>query len=163
MVSCVSGAVLTAAPGGYQPGVVHCLTLKRAPVRLAASHVLGLLVDHYYRLVRRDGPGREWVAETASYYFALRDGVDREILAYHFHPHVESVAYPQLHVGPGAVNQESLIRAGLSAQHNALRADVAGAHLPTGSIVLRLLVRPLITPFGVGARRRDWRSILADG
>lgn len=150
-------------PGGREPGVVHCLSLAPAPVRVTADVPIGLVIDHYYRLARPDGHGREWVAETASYYYALRDAANREILAYHLHPQVERVPYPHLHLGPGAVSQASLLRAGLSAQHNALRPDVARAHLPTGLVALRWLVRMLLTQFGVRERRRDWPRVLGDG
>ena len=56
------------------------------------------------------------------------------MIAYHRQPHVGGMTYPKLHVWPGAVRGEVLERAGLSAQANALRTDLAGAHLPTGPL-----------------------------
>jgi hypothetical protein len=88
-------------------------------------------------------------------------GGGREVLAYHLHPQVDQVPYPHLHIGPGAVEEASLVRAGLSEQHSALRPAIARAHLPTGLVALRWVVRMLITQFGVTALRRDWPSILS--
>lgn len=156
----VTTAHLRISPGGYEPASApHGLTLGADPAPLAGPGGLSVSIRHYYQLVRSD-VGADWLAETAAYYYSLADRDGREVLAYHWHPMTPAVTSPHLHIELGAVRREVLERAGLTTAHNALRRDLAGAHLPTHQIGLTEFIRMLITQFGIPPRRRDWERLL---
>ena len=78
--------------------------------------------------------------------YALYDVDGREVVAYHWHPEGRSgVTTPHLHLGTGA---------------SVGRRDLAGAHLPTGRILLEDVLRLGVAELGVRPLRRDWREIL---
>jgi len=129
-------------------------------VRLAGQAELALSLRQWYRLVSQPDERDLWNVVTAGYEYAILDGDEREIVAYHWHPHVPDVPFTHLHVGHGAVSRQLLVRAGLTADHNALRPDLAGAHLPTGDVAMTDVVRLVITHFRVGPLRADWAMVL---
>ena len=166
-VSCVSDTVVLVSRGGYAPAAAnaphHSLTLSDYTTRLAGPGRLSLGVEIQYRINPTRGERGRWQAEVAAYYYGLYDVDAREILAYHWHPHVENVPFAHLHVSHGAVQRTVLDRLQLSAAHNALRPDLAAAHLPTGQIALQTVLRLAIEQFQVlprPAHRADWREIL---
>lgn len=114
---------------------------------------------HFYRIVATDG-GRGWEVLTAAYYYSIWDRAGREILAYHWHPDVPDVAFPHLHISPGAVASDLLARAGASTAHNGLWPPLAGAHLPTGFTSLHTFLWLAVAQLGVQPRRAEWREIL---
>ena len=160
--SCITDAVIVVGRGGYQPAdAPHELTLGAGvPVRLAGTGRIALAVGQKYRIVRASGDRGPWQVEIAAYYYALDDADGREILAYHWHPRVQKVPFPHLHISHGAVSRELLDRAQLSLSHNSLRPDLAGAHLPTRQITLDEVLRLAIEQFGVEPRRDDWDAVL---
>ena len=96
---------------------------------------------------------------TAAYQYGVDDTNGREMFAYHWHPHVEGVAYPHLHISRGAVMQAfDAVR--LSPSRNALQPQLADAHLPTRRIALEDVLRLLIEQFAVVPRRGDWDAAL---
>jgi hypothetical protein len=119
-------------------------------------------VRQRYRLVDAGGAARRWRAATTGYDFALYDDEQKEILAFHWHPGSRSrVSAPHAHIGPGAVNQADLARAGLPPGSVALRDDLGKAHLPTGPISLVQVVRLAIEDFSARPLLGNWVSILS--
>jgi hypothetical protein len=116
-------------------------------------------MDHHYRIIRPAAGGR-WKVQTAAYYYAFDDADGHEILAYHWHPSEGGVRFAHLHIGSGAVDAAVLLAAQRSPQHNALRPDVAAAHLPTGRVALEDIVRLAIEQFHVPPRRKAWDETL---
>jgi hypothetical protein len=88
-----------------------------------------------------------WEAQLAGYIYTLADDDDRLVISYHWHPRGRShVDWPHLHFGSGARIE---------------RADLAGAHLVTGTVVLADFVRMLVEEFAVPPLRPDWESVLS--
>ena len=161
-VACVTDAVLVVGAGGYRPaGSPHQLTLgDGTPVQLSGAGRICLAVRQLYHIVPPSAAPAHWLVEVAAYYYTIEDADRREILAYHWHPDVPQAAFPHLHVSHGAVQRELLARADLPLSHNALRADLAKAHLPTRRISLAAVLRMAITQFGVTPRRADRQEVL---
>jgi hypothetical protein len=138
------------------------MTLGVLPVRLAGPARIAVTADHHYRLVPA-AAGAGWRASTAAYLYSILDEHGREILAYHWHPSLtsqEQVAYPHLHIGPGAVDMALLEAAQRSRQHNPLRSEFHRLHLPTRRIALEDVVRLGIEQFHVRPARADWSCVL---
>jgi hypothetical protein len=164
-LSCVTRDVLVVNAGGYAPSAVdrepHMLTFARDPVLLGGPAQLVLSANHRYRVLRPGSAG-PWRVQTAAYYYRFEDILGRELLALHWHPEtVPDVPYPHLHIGRGVVAMESLIAAGLSAQHNALRPEIAGAHIPTSRIALEHVLELAIRHFSVPPLRPDWEAVFS--
>jgi hypothetical protein len=160
-VACVTKEVLILTPGAYRPGdETHSLRFARGTVQLASANAFSLALEYQFRIERSAADSNIWEARQVAYYYYFDDLQGREIFAYHWHPHVEGMTYPHLHISPGAVRSAVIERAGLSEQANALRADLAAAHLPTGPIALERVLWLAIAQFGATPLRRDWRRLL---
>ena len=86
--------------------------------------------------------------EETGYRYAVIDAEGRDVLEYHWHPVGESpVVAPHLHIGYGAMIG---------------RAEIGGAHLPTGQVTISDILRMLIRDFSIAPRRSDWESVLDD-
>jgi hypothetical protein len=164
-VACVTDRIINISPSGYQPSdTPHRLTLgDGAPVWLTTRPSsgptrLGLSVLQAYRIVRTAERGR-WKVQTAAYQYGVDDADGREMFAYHWHPHIEGVAYPHLHIGRGAV-MPAFDGVRLSPGRNALQPQLAAAHFPTRRVALEDVLRLLIEQFGVLPRRREWDTAL---
>ncbi len=149
---------MRAAPGGRFNEGYFIAFQAGVPVRLRSPARLDITVEQYCRLMPNEGSSG--FLSVVGYVYAFHDDDGREVLAYHRHPAVESAAYPHLHLGHGAVRAQILEQAGLTPAHNALRPDLAGAHLPTAEVTLTQVLRMAIEQFGVEPRRNDWASIL---
>jgi hypothetical protein len=139
---CITDAHLAASADWLEPSspAAQPHTVSFAfPVPLAGPARIALSADHHYRITRADGSSR-WKITTAAYYYAFDAQDGGEILAYHWHPGRDNVSFPHLHVSRAAVDSALLAAAQRSPQTNALRADLAGAHLPTGRIALEDVV-----------------------
>jgi len=163
--ACVTPHKVVISRGGREPSLSHALphTAKFAsdPAPLGGSGLL-LSVAHHYRVVRAGERG-PWRVQTAGYYYGFDDADGREILAYHWHPvDVPDVPFPHIHVGPGVVRRESLSLGGLSLRHNAVRADVGRAHLPTRRIAFEDVVRLAIEQLGVEPLHAGWDAVLRE-
>jgi hypothetical protein len=110
----------------------------------AAADTFYLTVALHFRITEETGTRRGYRVTTTAYYYALLDAGEKEIIAYHWHPHGD-VAFPHLHICSGA-------KVG--------RVEMRNAHIPTGRIALEDLLRMTITEFGVVTRRDDWPEIL---
>jgi hypothetical protein len=143
-LSCVTDAVLYCrlAPGARLDGTATLLPQTRLK---AVTETFYLSVTLYFRFIEGTGAPGPYRVTTTAYYYSLFDSDEREIIAYHWHPHGD-IAFPHLHICAGA-------RIG--------RADLRDAHIPTGRIALEDLLRMAITEFGVVPRRDDWREALA--
>lgn len=98
-----------------------------------------------FRVTEEAGTRDPYRVTTTAYYYSLLDAAEKEIIAYHWHPH-GNVTFPHLHICSGA-------RVG--------RADLRNAHIPTGRVSMADLLRMVITEFGVAPRRADWADVLA--
>jgi len=88
------------------------------------------------------------MVDVVGFYYTIYDSGQREVLLYHWHPHGNSpVETPHLHLEQGA---------------EVGRAEVRDAHLPTGDVSLKAILRVLIEEMSVRPRRSDWESILAE-
>lgn len=144
-LSCVTDQVARAT--GFDPAAgFHALVLARGEsVRLASPAGLALRVTENFELVQNLAVRDRWQIVVSGYWYAIeRLNTEEEILAFHWHPHVESVTFPHLHLG------------------RALGADVAfaKAHVPTGQLTLRAVLHLLIRDLDVRPRRPDWRGVL---
>ena len=147
LLSCVTSSVVDVAGGYYPAQVPHRLTLNGGvSVALDGPSRLRLELQQYYRIVETGRPGALWMVDVVGYYYAIHDSEEREVLLYHWHPHVNSpVVIPHLHLEQGA---------------QVGRAEVREAHLPTGEVSLNAILRVLIEEMGVRPRRSDWESIV---
>ena len=84
-----------------------------------------------------------WKVSTTAYYYAVHNGHQREILAYHWHPNV-GPKYPHLHL-----SKASNITTVLSKKH-----------IPTRRIALEEMLRFLIEELGVKPLRDNWSQTL---
>jgi len=155
-----SAIIVSGTVAARDSGNVGYFGLSEDPLWLPGTDGLGLSLDLTYRVHQLPATRHGWAVSESSYYYALLDRNQREILAYHWHPHVEGMTYPHLHVSSGAVHGDVLERAGLSEQANALRADLAAAHLPTAPTALESVLWLAIAQFSAAPLRSDWRRLL---
>ncbi len=111
-------------------------------MRLRGDPPISVSIVQRYRIFQNGD--RPWAAATVAYHWAILDGSEREIIAYHWNPE-QRVAFPHLHLGPAA-------GLGTSRLHK--------IHLPTGYLVLPDIIGLLITQFVVRPRRADWKQVL---
>jgi hypothetical protein len=147
VTSSVTPVIFTRPTIRRQPDVLVDVLLGRGePVRLRGPERIQLRVRLRVRVFQAQPPRGLWEAQTAAYEYRLSDQDDREILAYHWHPEGPShVLTPHLHLGPAAEVGRALLLA---------------AHLPTGQVTLREVLRLAIETFGVEPARRDWERVL---
>ncbi len=92
------------------------------------------------------GEREPWLVNIVAYQYTLLDADQREILAFHLHPEGPShVTTPHLHLGAGA---------------GQLRADLAAAHVPTGTVTLAAVARLAIEGFSARPQRAGWDATL---
>ena len=150
-VSCVTDAVLVVRGGGYfprdEPYVVNIGDATAVSVAGPQGTRFGLSIAQQYRLVEDASTLGPWKVTTAGYAYALLTGADgEEIFGYHWHPRGHSpITTPHFHLGSGARVE---------------RADVAGAHFPSGRVALEEFLRCIIRDFQVAPRRDDWQEVL---
>ena len=146
-VSCVTDSVVSVDGGYYPSAMPHLLTMNReTPVRLGGESRLWFLLHKYYRVIESDLPSDSWMVEETGYRYAVIDTEGKDVLEYHWHPVGESpVVAPHLHIGHGAMIG---------------RAEIGGAHLPTGQVTISDILRMLIRDFSITPRRSDWEFVL---
>jgi hypothetical protein len=111
----VTDAVLSVSRGGYQPaGSAHFIAFPDKWVSLGSGTDISVAVSYEYRIIQTTGVRSGWEAITTAYHFALADSDQREILAYHLHPHVTGAEFPHLHLSYGLIARDILALAGLS-------------------------------------------------
>lgn len=146
LTSCITNEVPNNV-GGYHPSDrPHLVTLARGtPVRLRAPQLLRLSIREWYS-VQQAAPQSGWIVTTVGYMYDIFIEDDQPALSYHWHPIApRTVTFPHVHLEAGA-------QIGLDVLHR--------AHLPTGIVSVRDIVRLVIEELGVEPRRSDWRSVL---
>jgi len=132
-------------------------TLNRnRPSRLHCPTPLGLRITVEYRVLPWAADARQWVAQTAAYYYALTDEDrasatlgSREILAFHWHPEARGAFLdPHLHVGAAWLGGEARIS--------------PKWHVPTGRVTLEEIIRFAIRHFDVKPMRGDFERVLTN-
>ncbi len=115
-----------------------------------------LAVMHDYVVVPSPAPALAYRVQTTRYRYEIQDSLERELLAFHWHPSGRSnVVHPHLHLS-GRLPP-------LDIGPRDAPIALGEMHLPTGGLVtLTDVVRLLITEFGVAPRRADWAAVLAD-
>lgn len=93
---------------------------------------------------RGDSSHDRWQVIERVYHYAFLDADEREILAFHWHPHVPRQPEPHIHLGPasGAV---ALLRE---------------THIPAPRLGLDGVLRFAIVEAGVTPVREDWPALL---
>ncbi|MEX2238058.1 MAG: hypothetical protein WEB00_11035 [Dehalococcoidia bacterium] len=110
------------------------------------SESLHFLVSHQFEVVQDEAPGRLWTAKSQEYAYEVLSAGEK-VIAFHWHPSENRVAFPHIHFEKGAgVRNENLQR----------------AHIPSGRVSLAAVVRFLIEDFGVPPQRRDWSRVLTE-
>lgn len=147
VVSCVTDRILSVPEfRRRRTDLVDVLLDEGRPVRLRGPERIHRRVRMRVRLLQAEPPRGLWEANTAAYEYRLSDRDDREIVAYHWHPEGQSqVRAPHLHLGPGA---------------EVGRAALLTAHLPTGRVPVRDVLRLAIESLGAEPVRRDWEQVL---
>jgi hypothetical protein len=141
--------VLFLRTGEYRRIQAHGLTLTgRRTVQLRGATEdtrLSLRADLYYRVVSASAAPRRWTVRTVAYIFQLEHAADRggAILAYHWHPHVEGIGFPHIHL--------------LAAGPEQGRLHIAAPHC-----TLLHVFTSAMRDFGVRPIRADWRQRLQE-
>ena len=116
------------------------------PYRLVGPALLSIHARMQVRATRHPDEPEPWQVLIVAYQYTLLDQDQREILAFHLHPEGSShVVTPHLHLGAGA---------------GQLRADLAGAHIPTGPVTLAAVARLVIEGFAARPQRGGWDAML---
>jgi hypothetical protein len=146
-VSCVTSNVLVLARNATaQAPVRHDLTLSNSPAPLTGPGRIALNVGCRFLVVSKSDEPTVWQVRTIGYFYTVSEMGGREILAYHWHPAGAShEVAPHLHLEAGA---------------ELGRADLAGTHLPTGTVELPDVLRFVIRHLRVRPLRRNWAEIL---
>jgi hypothetical protein len=79
---------------------------------------------------------------TKAYSYSIRERSGEELLRYDWHPQIEHIPYPHVHIADSQLKK---------------------LHLPTSRITIEQVLRLLITQFKVKPNRPDWRATLARG
>lgn len=155
-VSCVAQSVLRQRAEPASGRVLIGFDPSAEPMRLGRDRHTTLRFRHIYEQSDRGRRSRgSRPAITAGYVADLLDEEGRLIVGYHWHPSGgRGVDFPHLHVGRQFSRPEfpSGIRG---------RADrLVRAHLPTGPILLPVVLRLAIAELGVEPIRPDWAMVL---
>lgn len=140
-ISCVSKDVVRHG-GDYELNTPCAVQVgKEGTIKLKGGK-LYLTVQLNYEIINvPDEPG-EYKINTMAYSYAIRDRHEKELLRYDWHPHIEQIRYPHIHI------EDSTLR-----KH----------HLPTSRIALEQVLRLLIVQFNVRHKRQDWSAMLTRG
>jgi hypothetical protein len=108
----------------------------------AGKHRLAFRPEFYFRTAQFAGAPRRWTVQTVAYVYRLDDAsARRQLVGYHWHPDVQGIPFPHVHV--------------LAASAELRRLHIAVGHC-TPAHVLTFAMRD----FGVQPMRNDWRAAL---
>jgi len=127
----------------------HSLTLNRGesvPLKCTDGSSLGFRVTMKFEHAEAEGDHGPWTVRTIEYIYVFEGADGEEFLSYHWHPSVEGIPYPHLHVERAGNDSPPLTRR---------------THVPTGRIAIEQVLRLAITQFGVQPLREDWAETLA--
>ena len=147
-LSCVTDAQVV-IDGDYNTPSKHVWAGARdEPFPLARDRgpSLRARISQGYRVVRAEEQRGLWKVTITAYHYTLEDSDSREIISFQWHPAgAGALPYPHVHLGHGAAVG---------------RAELAGAHIPTGRVALEQILRFAIEAFRLRPRRPDWRDVL---
>ena len=151
LLSCVTLSV-TKVAGGYQQNTSRPQRMElnaSHPVILDEPHNLLFKVQNYFHVRETANQSGLHHIEVAGYHYVIYTSERHEILAYHWHPGPRGfMQAPHVHLGSGAqIGFDPLI---------------TKAHLPTGYVTLKEIIRFLIEDLSVLPRQRNWQDILQD-
>lgn len=140
-VSCISKDVVV--HGGEHELNTPCAIQvgKEGNIKLKGGKVY-LTVQLNYEIIDDPNEPGGYKITTTAYSYAIRDRNEKELLRYDWHPKIEHISYPHIHVEDSKLKKH---------------------HLPTSRIVLEQILRLLITQFDVRPKRKDWSAILTRG
>lgn len=157
---CVTPAKLKR--GAARPEITQLLTTadeptielkRRNPESSQRLDSVYLFVSQYYRIipVAQAGVSRSYRVSTVGYSYEIRNSLQQEIVAFHWHPGQRSHEdEPHIHVGSAILDSKS----------SDLGKVFSTFHIPTGPISLAQVVRLLLRDFNVVPNRRDWEETL---
>lgn len=150
LIGCIGDEIARASTErSLPPGEIIAVQPSTNPMTLRGRRRFGLFLVQRWRLSSGTGRADRWVAQIAGYEYRLEDREEREVLAFHWHPEgMSHVTEPHLHLS--------------AASSPAALPDLARAHLPTGTVALRAVVRSLLRDFGVAPQRDDWQRVLTE-
>jgi hypothetical protein len=103
-------------------------------------------IGQNYRIVRAEGQLGPWKVTITAYHYTLEDAKGSEIISFQWHPTGSgALPYPHVHLGHAAAVG---------------RAELEGAHIPTGRVAVEQVLRFAIEAFKLRPRRTDWRDVL---
>jgi hypothetical protein len=141
-LSCITTAQLF-VPRGKRPGEIEALALSEDPLPLRSARIgpLRFILGHQFKVVQ-DGR-HSWHVSTTWYRYHLTDPLNRELLAWHWHP--ATSPYPHLHVPAGLIEPR--------------------VHIPTGRVSMESVIRLLLSDLQVPPAREhasDYGQVLDD-
>jgi len=103
-------------------------------------------INQEYRIVRAEGQRGPWKVTITAYHYTVEEASGTEIISFQWHPTGSgALPYPHVHLGHAAAVG---------------RAELEGAHIPTGRVALEQVLRFAIEAFKLQPRRTDWRDVL---
>ncbi len=145
-ISCVTQAVVSISPDGYNPDKTqpHVLVLNKGnPVKLRGNSSLYLTVIIHYRITTAEGELGPWKVSISAYYYEIQDGEQHTLVAYHWHPNTKP-STPHLHLGTAS----------------GVKKILGKAHFPTQRICLEEVLRFAMIELKVKPRKKDWQGVL---
>ncbi len=147
-LSCVTDTQI-ATRGEFGPAVEHGWVVADGdpfPLPRARGPSLRARLRQNFRIVRAEGQRGPWTVTITAYHYTLEESDGREVVSFQWHPTGPgALPYPHLHLGDAA---------------DVGRAELQGAHIPTGRVALEQVLRFAIETFKVRPRRGDWRDVL---
>jgi hypothetical protein len=140
-ISCVSKDVVRHA-GDYELNTPCAIQVgKQGTIKLKGGK-LYLTVQLNYEIINDPDEQGGYKINTTAYSYSIRDRHENEILRYDWHPHIEQIPYPHVHMEDSTLKKH---------------------HLPTSRIALEQVLRLIITQFDVKPKRKDWSAVLTRG
>jgi hypothetical protein len=143
-MSCFGNAVIR--PDGYEPGVLHTITLPSPTIELLTQRdeILNLSFIQHFDIENR---WFGWKVCTRCYMYAVEDDGGREIVAFHWHPDLQGDnSSPHMHICAGAGER--------------IRSEIREIHFPTPRLAFEEIALMLIEDFEVVAERPDAVDVL---
>ena len=147
-LSCVTDAQI-ATDGEHSPTIEHVwagAVGEPFPLSRVRGASLRARISQNYRIAPAEGQRGPWKVTITAYHYTLEDANASEIISFQWHPTGSgALPYPHVHLGQAAAVG---------------RAELEGAHIPTGRVALEQFLRFAIEAFSLRPRRTDWRDVL---
>ena len=132
---------------GDVPGFIALSNGEPVPLETASGDQLSFRLSQDYRISIDPSAHRSerYSVGITKYIYAIRDSdVGDPLLEIHWHPEVEGVTHPHLHVR----------------RARAIHPAFGRAHIPSGLVTLERVLQLLIRDFEVVPARPDWTAVL---